>query len=383
MVKHFRWQLCGLAIALVLLSSVGFAQAQTPALDSQSLVKATGASQAVVSLLSTLPEADTLIYINPQRILNEAAPKVMADADVAKMREQFTQLKQMGGVDPSRIDYIVVAVRFRKPAVDLSFSGPEVLVVTSGDFSADVLMTMAHSGLQEKLVDEKYGSKTLALMTIDELKKEAEKNPFLKSFTQLGIVPLNSNTMAAGNVSYLKAAVDAAEGRDRISQETLNSLMRDSNALISMAGSPWTSFAKSFGLMGTETNPRAPRCDSRLGDFYAAVTMEGTNFKFRGAMNADNPDTAKIINNLLGGLMKSLPGEDADRKSFPSMLRMISFSTMENEVVLQADFPQQMIKDLIREQMKPKPTAPAAAVKSPAAGPVKKHRVIRKRRSGT
>jgi len=298
------------------------------------------------------------------------------------MREQFTQLKEMGGVDPSRIDYIVVAVRFRKP-VNLSFSGPEVLVVTSGDFSADTLMTMAHSGLQEKLVDEKYGSKTLALITIDDLAKQAEKNPFLKSFTQLGIVPLNSNTMAAGNVSYLKAAVDAAEGRDRISQETLNSLMRDSNALISIAGAPWTSFAKSFGLMGTETNPRAPRCDSHLGDFYAAVTMEGTNFKLRGAMNADNPDTAKIINNLLGGLMKSLPGEDADKQSFPSMLRMISLSAMENEVVLQADFPLQMIKDLIREQMKPKMTAAAAAVKSPAAAPVKKRRMIKKRRSGT
>jgi hypothetical protein len=190
--------------------------------------------------------------------------------------------------------------------------------------------------------------------------------------------------MAAGNVSYLKAAVDAAEGRDRISQETLNSLMRDRNALISIAGAPWTSFAKSFGLMGTETNPRAPRCDSHLGDFYAAVTMEGTNFKLRGAMNADNPDTAKIINNLLRGLMKSLPGEDADKKSFPSMLRMISLSAMENEIVLQADFPQQMIKDLIREQMKPKQTAPAAtSVKSPATGPVKKRRMIKKRRSGT
>src|SRR6185295_3237285 len=217
--------------------------------------------------LSTLPDADTLIYINPQRVLNEAAPKVMADADLAKMREQFAQLKSMAGIDPSRIDSLVVAVRFRKPSADLSFFPPEFLVVMSGDFNAEGLMTLAHLGMQEKLVDEKYGAKTLALMNIDEIAKEAEKMPFMKSYSQIAFVSLNGNTLAVGNVPYIKAALDAADGRDRIRQETLNSLMRDSNALISMAGSPWNSFARSFGLMGTETNPRTPRCDLHLGDF--------------------------------------------------------------------------------------------------------------------
>src|SRR6185295_14214103 len=122
-------------------------------------VKVAVAGQAAGSL-STLPDADTLIYINPQRVLNEAAPKVMTDADLARMREQFAQLKSMAGIDPSRIDSVVVAVRFRKPSADLSFFPPEFLVVMSGDFSADGLMTLAHLGMQERLVDEKYGSKT-------------------------------------------------------------------------------------------------------------------------------------------------------------------------------------------------------------------------------
>jgi hypothetical protein len=273
-------------------------------------------------------------------------------------------------------------VRFRKPGSDLAFSAPEFLAVTSGDFSAESLMTLAALQLQEKLTQEKYGSRTIGLMTIDELVREAEKNPFLKSFTQIAVTSLNSNTIALGSVSYVKAAVDAAEGRERISAQTLNSLMRDPNALLSSAGSPWTSFAKSFGLMGTESNPRVPQCDSHLGDFYAAVTMEGNIFKLRGAMNADNPDTAKIINNMLSALMKTFPAESKSEKAFPSLLSMISLSAVNNEVLLQADFPQQMLMDMLRERMKPTPAA-TTETKAPPANPVKKRRPIRKRRSGT
>jgi hypothetical protein len=370
-----------LASTLLLLSVVARAQDQ-PALVNSQPVSAT-VPQAITAVLAGLPEADALIYVNPQRILNEAAPKVMSEADVAKMRQQFGDLKRTVGVDPARIDLVVLAMRFRKPTVDLNFQGPEFLIVSSGDFSAESLLTLARLALQEKLREEKYGSKTLTLSTIDDIAKQAETNPFLKSFSEIALVALNSNTIAAGSVSYIKAAVDAAEGRERISQDTLNSLMRDPNALISMAGSPWTSFAKSFGLMGTDTAPRAAKCESRLGDYYAAVTLEGPNFKLQGAMNAENPDTAKIISNLLGGLMKTVPGEKTDAKSFPSILRRINLAAKENEVVLQAEFPQQMLFDFIRDQMKPKAAVTASKPPETTTPARKARRVVRKRRSGT
>ncbi len=334
------------------------------------------------AVLSALPEADALIYVNPKRILNDAAPKIMSEADIAKMRQQFTDLKQSAGVDPSTIDFLIVAIRFRKPSADLTFQAPEVLVVSSGDFSAESLLTMARLAFQERVREEKYGSKSLSITTIEDVAKEAEKNPLLKSFTEIGLVSLNTNTIASGSVSYVKAAIDAMDGRERISQDTLNSLLRDTNALVSVAGSPWTSFGKSFGLMGIEGSPRTAKCDTRLGEFYAALTTDGNNFKLQGALNADNPDTAKIINNLLLGLMKSVPSEGADAKAFPSLLKKINISPKDNEVVLQADFPTQMVADFVREKMKPKPPG---ETKSAAAPTPKKtpRRVTRRRRSGT
>ena len=149
------------------------------------------ATQAIVNSLSALPDSDTIVYINPQRILNDLLPKFMPPKELEEMRKGFEQARQMAGVDPTKIEYVVIATRFRKPTDDLNFQMPEFMIVTSGDFSAEALMTMGRMASGGKLRDEKYGNKTIGLMTIDPLVKEAEKNPILKSFTEMGIVVLN------------------------------------------------------------------------------------------------------------------------------------------------------------------------------------------------
>ena len=252
---------------------------------------------------------------------------------------------------------------------------PEFLAVASGDFSSDSLLVLARMASQGKLRDEKYGTKTLGLMTIDPVVKMAEQNPVLKSFTEVGIVSLTANTIAVGTPNYLRAAIDAGDGKERISADTLNSLVRDPNALISIAGSPWQSFAKSFGMMGTETTARTPRCESKLGDFYVALTMDATNFMLRGVSNADNPDTAKIISRLYSGLLgyatHSIPDPTAQ-----SLLKNIAITAEGDEVLLRADVPQQMIVDLIQQQMTKKTAASSSA--PPEKQPIKKRRVRRR-----
>jgi len=233
---------------------------QTPALNGVVRTESNSAlSQTVPGSLAALPEADTLIFINSRRILNEAALRLMPEKALADMRKTFAEMKQFAGVDPSNVDYIVVAVRFRKPTAELTFMLPEFMAVASGDFSSDSMMVLAKMASEGKLRDEKYGAKTLGLMTIGPIAKEAEKNPILKSFSEEAVVPLNATTIAVGSTAYLKAAIDAEEGNKRISSESLNSLLRDPSALISMAGSPLTSFSKALGLLGTEANARAPR----------------------------------------------------------------------------------------------------------------------------
>jgi hypothetical protein len=345
------------------------AVAQTATLKSTPTETST---QNIAAALAALPEADTLIYINPRRILTVAAPKVIAPADLANMRTVFDDLKKGVGVDPSTLDYVVIAMRFHKPAADLSFAPPEIITVASGDFSADSVMTVARLAMQEKARDEKHGTRTLAITKIDPIAEMADKNPLLKSFAEIGFGPLNTNTLVIGNISYVKAAMDAADGTGRIANNAIASLVRDPDALLSAAGSPLTAFAKSFGLLGTQATPRDPRCETGFGNFYAAITMDGGNFNFRGAMNADNPDTAKIINNLLSSLLQQAITSVPD-KSAQNVLNGLKLAAAENEVVMSASVPETVIADLIREQSKPKVSA-ASEARPPA-----KKRVTRKR----
>lgn len=334
-------------------------------------------SQTIPASLAALPEADTLIFINSRRILNEALPRLMPEKDLADMRKTFSEIKQSAGVDPSNVDYLVVAVRFRKPTAELSFMPPEFMAVASGDFSSESLMGLARMASEGKLRDEKYGAKTLGLMTIEPIAKEAEKNPILKSFSEVAIVSLNATTIAVGSTAYLRAAIDADEGTRRISAESLNSLLRDPTALISIAGSPLTSFSKSFGLLGTEANARAPRCDSKFGDFYAALTMDASNFMLRGALNADNPDTAKIVNSLINGLLRQATSSVPDPAA-QSLLKALAITPQDDEVVLRADVSQQVVLDMIKERMKPKKEESSAAAPATKETPAKK-RVVRRR----
>ena len=330
-------------------------------------------AQTPSAALASLPEADALIYISPQRILNEAAPRVMSPAEVTKMRSAFADIKTAAGIDPATVEYLVLAIRFNKPASNLSFNAPDLMIVAGGDFSSDSLMTLGQVYLQDKVRVEKHGSKSMTVMKIDPLVAEAEKNPILKPFVEIGAVPLSANSVAIGTLPYLRSAIDAADGNGRISAATLESLFRDPNVLIAASGAPLASFAKSFGLLGLENTSRESRCDTRFGNFYAAVTMTGTNFILRGAMNADNPDTAKIINSLLAGLMKQ--GIDAvPDKNAQTILQGLKMSARDNEVVWEADIPEKVVADYLKSSSATAATATPAATKPTPKRPVRRKR---------
>jgi hypothetical protein len=348
-----------LAALLTVLLAISIATAQSPQKQS-----AHSSLQSATTTLASLPEADTIIYTSPQRILTEAAPKFMSPIELANMRDDFASMKKNAGIDPASVEYLVMAFRFQKPTGDLSFVPPDVLAVISGDFSADSLLTLGGSFLQDRTRTEKYGSKTLTIMKIDVVEELAQENPLLKSFSELSAVALNANTLAIGNTAYVKAAVDAADGNGRINQTTINSLLRDPNALVSAAGSPLSAFAKSFGLLGTQTTPRESNCNSRFGDFYAAVTMDNSNFNLRGAMNTDNPDTAKIINGLMSGLIQTATSSISD-KSFQAGMKSFRLSPKDNELVIEADVPQDLVVEFVKDLMKAKPTTPNTVKKPP------------------
>jgi hypothetical protein len=129
-------------------------------------------------------------------------------------------------------------------------------------------------------------------------------------------------------------------------------------------------------MMGLENTSRESRCDTHFGNFYAAVTMNGSNFSLRGAMNADNPDTAKIIQGLIWGLMQqgidAVPDKDAQ-----TMLKALKMSAKENEIVVEADVPDKVVAEMLKSATTPKASKPA--VTAPATKPAPRRPVRKKR----
>jgi hypothetical protein len=89
----------------------------------------------------------------------------------------------------------------------------------------------------------------------------------------------------------------------------------------------------------------------------------------RGAMNADNPDTAKIMTNLFAGFLNQATSSIPDPAA-QSLLKGLGLTAEGDEVLLRADFPQQLVIDLIQQQMKPKQMTSPAVTAPPA--PAKK-----------
>jgi len=90
-------------------------------------------------------------------------------------------------------------------------------------------------------------------------------------------------------------------------------------------------------------------------------------------MNADNPDTAKIINNLLSGLMQQGISAVPD-KNAQTILQALKMSARDNEVVWEADIPEKVVADYLKSAPKKDETAAPAVHKPTPKRPVRRKR---------
>jgi hypothetical protein len=322
-------------------------QAQTPVTT----------SQPPADTLSFLPESEGLVYINIGRIINDAAPRLVPEKELKEFYAGLDQMKAFTNVDLRKVEFLVLGMRFNKPREETTFPIPDAMIAVRGEFDAKALVGMAKMMLGSKLREEVYSNHTLNILKISDLSDGAAKNPFASAISEVAMTAIDGSTIAFGTVGYIKSALDAANGQGRIKPETVNSLLKDPNVLISTSHAPVLAFAKSFGLRMAE-NPD-PNCTTKFGDFNLSLSMGEQDFKIVGSMNADNPFTAGFVKNMINGFLqqgKSL----APDKNAQSMFDQIKIMVEGSEVVVQATIPQEMAKGLLREMFAPKPKAATA-----------------------
>jgi hypothetical protein len=313
--------------------------------------------------LSSLPEADVVLYLNPPKILNEAMPRFLPAKQNDGLREALEGLKKVMSVDLLQMKQIVLAMRMRKPVGNAPMPLPEYLFYIKGGVNAATLTGLQVLGGQD-VRNEKYGTHDVFTITIKDIAKQSEKMPFIGAYSELAVTALHEDTYVAGTTSYVRAAIDADEGRGRMNAELVRSITRDPESLISINASMLTGAARAIALIDP-ARPGKWDCLNELGQTYASARLSPGGLRITGALNADNPETAGIIKNLIVFLIEQakLFAPDPEMKS---ILSVVNLSVEGNEIVGSGEVPQATIQKML--ESKPSPPAKATATASePAA----------------
>src|SRR5918997_2931935 len=106
--------------------------------------------------LTNFPDSQVVMYVNSQRIFNEALPRIIPQAELDKM---FADALREAKFDMRSIHFVAVGARFKEP-MSLK-TPPDFIVMVRGDFNADGLLSMARIALNDSGATEDYKGRTL------------------------------------------------------------------------------------------------------------------------------------------------------------------------------------------------------------------------------
>jgi hypothetical protein len=348
---------------LVLLSAASAAAAQT----------STDARQA----LSRFPESQAVLYLNANRLINGAMPRVMPPAEYQKMVDEAKKV----GVDVRGLDYAIVGVRFAPSAPAGAL--PEVLAVVRGSFNANSLLMLARTlaGGQAKLREEPYGAKSLLIMDLRGEPKpdagtgdgggadnSAQRSPM--PFPEMAAVALDANTLVVGVPAYVKAAIDSESGSGGLKAAMIDLAARDQHSLMSVTADlpeNLPDYAKKFGI---PLNDEVRRILGWLKSVSFSTGMDEVNFTTRVAVMTGAPEQASTLDGMLQfGLTAAeaaLRSEVAKSKdpaqartalaALQNLTHVVQGSTLEVGVAL----PQATVAEMVRKEMSSKQAHAAA-----------------------
>lgn len=354
-----------LAITVFLLTPVAI-RAQETATPSATPAAAPATVPPVISTappdLSSLPDADLLVYVNPPKILKDGMPRFVPDKQMADLRSSIDTLKKVLKVHIDQINYLVFAMRVRKPVGAEPMPLPEFLVVIKGGVTIETMaQVMLLGGPNAR--SEKYGTHDVITFTIKDLAKMSEQMPIVGSYSELAISSMQDGSYVAGNTGFVRAAIDAEEGRGRLNADAARSITRDPDSLISINGSVVSGVARGLALIGAD---RAGGCDclNHLGQMYAAIKLTPGGVRMTGAVNADNPETAGIVNKMINFLLQQVKNFAPDEQT-KQVLEAMKISVEGNEVVGSAEVTEETVRKMLEKQTAPAKVPASATASQP------------------
>ena len=276
-----------LAIIVVALSSCVQIQAQT---------RARNTAAPAPALLNALPESDAVAQVKVKQLLSEAMPQVLANnpAKLAEANASIEKFKDRTGLDPRMFQQVALGIRYTYPSEGVTKL--QTVALANGTFSAAAMVAAGRVASNGKYREEKYQDKTLYIFTLEENIKLL--GVFDLRIGELAAAPLDTNTLALGDPTAVRNAIDASRLRKRVNTELIALASRDPNAIIGF-GSNVTE-----QLVGNLDIGNAPiATDLRtLRQVYGSVGTSASDLQLFLAARAVNAEAAKNLGDTLEGL---------------------------------------------------------------------------------
>ncbi|MCA1557910.1 MAG: hypothetical protein LC731_05145 [Acidobacteria bacterium] len=319
------------------------------------MAQATGGAAATTATaqdpLTMLPASDAVVTTDIKRVLNEALPRAL-QSDQAKLTQinaDIDKFKTRTGVDLRSIERLALGVRFREVG---QATRMETVGIARGTFRADIIVAAGRLAAKDKYRTEQYAGKNIYVFTLNEQTRLF--GLFNIKITDMAVCVLDMHTLAIGEISRVREAIDASGGRARVSAELVQLATRTPNALIGFGANVPASATREFAGVGLDSADEISKNIASIRQVYGAIGMTTNGFDMQAVARTDNPQSAKSLSDTISAakdivtpLMGQFLRNDAKAKLARNALESLKVTTAGNELQLRLEVAQSDLSTLI------------------------------------
>lgn len=329
--------------------------------------------------MMALPESEVVVTLDVKRILQEAVPRLLGQAPVARARfeAELEKLRAQTGFDVRGVERIVLGMGdFNVAPGSLgakdAMPGRMVAVIT-GSFDAPVLVAAARLAMSGQYREEQYGGMTLHTFTLENKARQLSAAAVVP--TDLSVVSLGPHAIAIGLPASVRAAIDIHQrsGVNTANADLIAMATNSPHALMSVGADlrSWTRRAPvrrkaakelridpidrlgSVETAGPATGATGPEAEYTKAFeairqvFFAAGMTPGT-FHLHLVARAEGAEQVQTLNRMLTSLRETT-GTVTDPRA-RRILDGMQFFMQGNEMQIRAEFAQSDIASLLTDQ---------------------------------
>jgi hypothetical protein len=308
---------------------------------------ATVAPGAASSLLPGLPASDVAMFVDVQKVLNDALPRALSGdkAKLAQINSEIDSFKTRYGIDARQFERVAVALRFnnRSPSVVTA----DTVSLAQGRFNAGAMIAAARLAMKGKYREQKYAGQTIYTFSInDRVKWLGLVN---MRVSDVSVVALDSNTLALGDLNLVQAAVDAHGGRGRISPELVQMATRRADAILGFAATVPAYVSQNVGF----DNEEISKSIQSIRQAYGSIGTTATGFDMQMVARTEKPEQAQNLNDSFAALKQfssfiiaQLPADKA--KLAQNVIDNMKVTTEGTDLQIRLEVAQTDIASLVR-----------------------------------